>query len=428
MAANEITLDSLRQLLHIQTGLRDQAETKWRKAQRALLGLLETYDPEEVDRRLKTGQPVDGLAVDELEFLIRQSIGAKLSKAKTESDGNTAIIELPGLNDRLSIVREELKASRVQNTALTEQVQTLESENFSLQSQLAALQQVSQKIPPAPETNPTGDPEIPIPDLDPTAQPEPEWMEQWRQAETFERDAAILEMIAEKGLARRPLIEAQAAERLGIKTVGGSIRALLARLEDLKLIEFFRPWGGEGAGTGGRFPDLARLTEQGRLAFWLLTGKQPAVNEYELLLKRHVSPEHTLLNLQAADLLSDSGYQVNLTPAEISLPDGGLFKPDLVLTDDMGATLFVEVERSANKNIEQRQSKWRNFHQASGGRLFVVCDNRSGMRTIRSEITYCLGSQPATISMTNLAEFMAGKRGAGDSIWLEVKHIKGLNE
>ena len=425
MAANEITLDTLRQLLHIQTELRDQAETRWRKAQRAMLGLLETYAPEEVDQRLKTGQAVDSLQVDELELLIRQSIGAKISKSKTESDANTAIIELPGLQDRLSIAREELRASKVQNTALTEQVQTLESENFSLQSQLAALQQVRRKTPPGAEISPTGNREPSASGKESTPPPEPEWMEKWRQAETFERDAGILKMIGETGLARRPLIEAQTAEKLGIKKAGGSIHALLDRLEDQSLIEFYRPWDGKGAGSGGKFPDLARLTEQGRLAYWLLTGQQPAVNEYELLLKRHVSPEHTLLNLQVADILREAGYQVNLTPPDITLPDGGLFKPDLVLLDRQGVTLFVEVERDTGKNIEQRQSKWRNFYQASGARLFVVSDNRSGMRNIRSEINYCLGNQPGTISLSNLAELLAGKRGEGDSIWLEVKHNRG---
>jgi hypothetical protein len=30
------------------------------------------------------------------------------------------------------------------------------------------------------------------------------------------------------------------------------------------------------------------------------------------------------------------------------------------------------VERDTDKNIEQRQAKWRNFYQASGGRMFVV--------------------------------------------------------
>jgi hypothetical protein len=100
-------------------------------------------------------------------------------------------------------------------------------------------------------------------------------MATWRQAETFERDAGILKMIAETGLARRPVIEAQAAEMLGIKKAGGSIQALIRALMDLNLIETFRPWTADGAGTGGRFPDLVRLTDRGRLAYWLLTGQKP---------------------------------------------------------------------------------------------------------------------------------------------------------
>jgi hypothetical protein len=208
---------------------------------------------------------------------------------------------------------------------------------------------------------------------------------------------------------------------LGIKKAGGSIQALLSRLVELKLIQIFRPWEADGAGTGGRFPDLVRLTDQGRLAFWLLTNEQPQASEYELLLKRHVSPEHTLLNLLAADILRDAGYQVNLTPPEISLPDGGLFKPDLVIIDEQGSTHFVEVERDTDKNKEQRQAKWRKFYQASGGNLFVVCDNRTCMRNIRSEINYCLGNRALVISLTNLADLQAGKRGEGDNVWLEAR-------
>jgi hypothetical protein len=95
----------------------------------------------------------------------------------------------------------------------------------------------------------------------------------------------------------------------------------------------------------------------------------------------------------------------------------------LAAVDDQGASHFVEVERDTDKNIEQRQSKWRNFYQASGGKMFVVCDNRSCMRNIRSEINYCLGNRSFVASLTNLADLQAGKRGEGDSIWLEARNI-----
>ena len=65
------------------------------------------------------------------------------------------------------------------------------------------------------------------------------------------------------------------------------------------------------------------------------------------------------------------------------------------------------------------------FLQATRGHLYVVCENRASMRNIRSEINYCLGNQPLIISLTNLAELQAGKRGDGDSIWLENKQKGG---
>jgi len=49
-----------------------------------------------------------------------------------------------------------------------------------------------------------------------------------------------------------------------------------------------------------------------------------------------------------------------------------------------------------------------NFYQASGGSMLVVCDNRSCMRNIRS--------------LTNLADFQAGKRSERDSVWLEARN------
>ena len=126
-------------------------------------------------------------------------------------------------------------------------------------------------------------------------------------AETVRVQEAVLRLLGETGLARRPLVELQAAERLGIRKAGGSLQALFNRLEGLHLIELFRPWDNSGAKAGGRTPDLVRLSEYGRLAYWLLAGADPVQNEYDALLARHVSPEHTLLNLQAADVLREAG-------------------------------------------------------------------------------------------------------------------------
>ena len=57
---------------------------------------------------------------------------------------------------------------------------------------------------------------------------------------------------------------------MGIRKAGGSLQALFNRLEGLHLIELFRPWDNSEAGAGGRTPDLVRLAEHGRMAYWLL--------------------------------------------------------------------------------------------------------------------------------------------------------------
>ena len=104
----------------------------------------------------------------------------------------------------------------------------------------------------------------------------------------------------------------------------------------------------------------------------------------------------------------------------------GLFRPNLAVVDGQGATHFVEMERDADKNFEQRQAKLRNFHQASGCRMSVVCDNHSCMRNICSEITYSLVNRPLVVLLTNLANLQTGKRGEGNSIWLEARN-RGQN-
>lgn len=86
----------------------------------------------------------------------------------------------------------------------------------------------------------------------------------------------------------------------------------------------------------------------------------------------------------------------------------------------------MEVEHDTDKNVGQRQAGWRIFYQASGGRMFAVCDNCSCMRSIRSEINYWLGNRSLVVSLTNMGDLQGGNRGEGDRMWLEVKQ-RGIN-
>jgi len=419
MAGEEITVDQLRQLLGVQADLRQQAEYRWQQAQRILVSLLESFAPEEVERRLKSGQPLDSLKVDELGQLISQQMNARIRKTQEVKIGSENGEELKALKSQFLTIQGDIDKLRAENRHLAVENQNLREERDGLVNQLAALQQVSADQAKKPIPAPNG--HHPAESIRQNNAPEPDWMAAWRKVETFERDSSVLRLLGETGLARRPVIELHAAERLGIRKAGGSLQAMFQRLEGLQLIELFRPWDNSGAKTGGRTPDLVRLSEHGRLAYWLLAGTDPVQNEYDTLLGRHISPEHTLLNLQAVDVLREAEYQVNSFPPDIHLPDGSLFKPDLVAIDPNGKTLYIEVEVEANKNHEQRQAKWRNAFQASGGEIYVFCDNRSCMRAIRSEINFSLGRQAGQCSLTNLVDLQAGKRAADGGIWLDVR-------
>jgi hypothetical protein len=93
----------------------------------------------------------------------------------------------------------------------------------------------------------------------------------------------------------------------------------------------------------------------------------------------------------------------------------------------MGKTEYNEVEVENNNKHEQRQAKWHNAFQASGGEIYVFCDNRSCMRSIRSEINFSLGRQTGQCSLTKLADHQAGKRATDGGIWLDVRQNRSFS-
>ena len=144
MAADDITIENLRQLLHIQTELREQAETRWRKAQRVLVGLLETFAPEEVDQRLKTGRPLDHLPVDELEQLVRQQVGNRLHQAQSLLKESQTAQRVQNLRDQLEklIAQDDESAPGKQAAPGSNQPACRLKRSIYL-NQLAALQALS---------------------------------------------------------------------------------------------------------------------------------------------------------------------------------------------------------------------------------------------------------------------------------------------
>jgi hypothetical protein len=136
-------------------------------------------------------------------------------------------------------------------------------------------------------------------------------------------------------------------------------------------------------------------------------------------MKRHKSPEHTLLNMKVREFLEDHQvYQVLLEAAALILPDGHKFEPDITARDvSTGKLVYIEVEREANKDTQTRIQKWQNFYAASHGNIRVICDKPGFMLKLASEINFALSGQRFATYISNIEE-MEETLAAKGHIWV----------
>jgi len=133
------------------------------------------------------------------------------------------------------------------------------------------------------------------------------------------------------------------------------------------------------------------LTRDGQVAYEVLSGKIPNENEFDSLIRHHSSPEHTILNIQAGEILVEEGYQIRGRVQSINLSNGETYIPDIVAVNPKtGEVIFIEVERDVSKDQVSRKQKWMKFYEASNGNLYVFCDNQNCQRAIQGEINLAL--------------------------------------
>ena len=255
-------------------------------------------------------------------------------------------------------------------------------------------------------------------------------MQDWRSGRTFSKESTAILIMGETGKCLRPTLIELLAKKLNLTLPNGCLSETFSRLINFDsnggLVEALEVFQQTGASTGGNHPDLLRLTERGRVAYQYLAGYQALENEYDRLIPKHKSPEHTVLNIQAAEALIEFGdYEVIEQAPDIQLPDGSVFIPDLVACHRRtGETIFVEVERDTGKNRGTRIVKWKNVLNATNGNIFVICDNISCERAIQTEINQALGGFRFNSRLTNINSLRKGKRAQDGGIWLSVKRIQ----
>ena len=398
----------------------------WETAHQHLVTLLRFLDKDYDEACEKSNHPLDKFTDDDLAYLVHIRIRAILDgQKKKDNPGEIAEIrnQLKELTQKYAEL-EQVKAN------LLETNKRMQAENVGLSSHLSALRQAQKEVsqPTIPETRSSA--ESPV--LQGNSISLPTWIKPWQESKGFEKSSMAILIMGDTGKALRPSITKVMAKRLSLSTDNNSLDEAVSRLltqeENLHpiLIERVEGIPEQGSSSGGNNPDVLRLTEDGNVVYQSLTGKPPKENEYEWLIRRHSSSEHTILNIQAAEILADAGYLIKGQAQEIQLSNGGTFIPDITAIDQStGELVFVEVERDVHKDQMARKQKWMNLYEASNGNLYVFCDNLTGQRAIQGEINLALGGLIYNSFLTNLHGLRNGKRSEKDGgIWLSIRRGK----
>lgn len=380
-----------------------ELEHMYSAAHSGLVSFLTLLDPELIEEWIKSGKSISKLDDRFVQMRVTEllkELHEKVIHAAKPENG-----QIKTLQDQLEKVVREKSDLVEELTQVKTNLNERERENQNLQAQLLINQQVW-KLNQVKDPTFSDKKDVPVDLPIERGLAEPDWMIEWRGKKTFERDTRILILIGDTGISRRPLLVKTSAQWLGINPDNSSIGDAINRVADRCLIERIELTERRGSETGGVLPYFYRLTEQGRLAYWLLTGQNAKECEIDALIRVHKSPEHSLLNLKVKEFLEESSlYQVMLISPVLILPDGHKFEPDITATEiATGEVIYIEVEREANKDRQTRVQKWQNLYAASNGKIHVICDKAGFMKELLSEINAALSGRRFSTFMSNMEE------------------------
>ena len=404
-----ISIEMLRQLLAIQNELNEGLKGRLQRVKNRLVELIYQYAPQEADQQARAGQPPE----TQSEEALVERIQVLLERGR---NGSSSRMVTPP-TESLQMVQTRLKQAEDQVRRLEQEKQYLAEQLEAARNQLNAIQQVNgqanrEEIPPSPLLV------KPVP----AAASLPDWFTEWQNGRGYENEERVIRLLGSSGLARRPALVALAQKVYQMGT--SSFHYSLDRLIERGMVQKAEPV----EKTASVSIDLLILTDLGRDAYQRNTGQVAIESEYGIF-EHHSSPEHALLILEAADVLSEENYQVMLKDAQnIGLENGSQVRPDLVARDPEGKIIFIEVERDAYKGTP-RVEKWRNLHAATHGELYIICENYACLCQVRNETNQVLEGMTYIRNLTDLRSLRGNpgrgtspKRNARDgSMWIEKK-------
>ena len=419
----QISRDIIGQSEKHEQKMQTNAQKLWENAHKQLVSLMRVLDQEYDESCEKATRPLESFSDDDLAYLIHVRLRAIQGDGSNKKKPDEAIDVRRSLNE---LTQRFIELQKTLNT-FQETTSRLQAENAALEAHLSALRQV-QKEGISPDIQP---PKL-VTDNPGALRPIPEWIKTWQESRIFEKTSTAILVMGELGIALRPTIIKMMAKRLSLSAANKNLDEALNWLmtpEDKALPILVERVGGgleQGSSSGGNQPAALHLTQDGLIAYQGLSGKPPKENEFDMLIRHHSSPEHTILNIQAGEILVEEGYQIRGKAQTINLSNGETYIPDIIAVDPKtGVVIFIEVERDVNKDKNYRKQKWMKLFEASNGTLYVFCDNLNCQRTIQGEINLALGGLVYNSYLTNLHGVRLGKRSEKDaSIWLSQRKAK----
>ncbi len=323
---HDVRIRQLECMLEAERHLRASAEKQASAARTALDDIAARFCAVELDalqRERKT--EVQGWTPNQLGEFISQHLARRIGRIEV-GDRLDDLYEAAQkqVDDLQRQLRDEKRTTEQQRGRIRQLEQQLDAAKKDLAA--ARRQTAKPKSQPTPSQAQSAPAQTTIPIR--VVQSPGTWFGEWQAHNHYERSRDLLRLIGESGVCQRATLQDQANALWGITSRNAMIDAVNL-LEGHSLVEILSPQ----SGRPGRPAQLLRLTERGRESFLLLFDKDPAPSELDELLKRHKSPEHTALNLEAAEALRTRlNAVVDLYPQVIALDGGRQFAPDLVAT------------------------------------------------------------------------------------------------
>jgi len=392
------------------------AQKLWENAHKHLVDLLRLLDQDYDESCEKATRPLESFNDNDLAYLIH----VRLRTLQGTASKKIEPLEINELKQRLKELNQKYSDLECELIATQESKKNIQAEKVALEAHLAALRQI-QKDEVAQDIQSPKSGSEESKDLTPV----PDWVKTWQSTKNYEKTSAAIFVMGEMGIALRPSIIKQMANRLSLSAANKNLDEALNWLVSPEgnevpiLVEQINGVVEQGSSSGGNQPAVLHLTRDGQAAYQVLTGKIPKEDEFDALRSHHSSPEHTILNIQAGEILVYEGYKIRGRAQTINLSNGETYIPDIIAVDPKtGEVIFVEVERDVSKDQISRKTKWMKFYEASNGNLYVFCDNLNCQRAIQGEINLALSGLSYNSFLTNLHGLRNGKRAGKDGgIW-----------